>query len=72
MLDSIANTEAATVSYCTQDIHGARSIPAGAITAAQFVFTEGFISIAGQINQPAFNLIEGDYGGELGRFHFFY
>ncbi|PRQ76056.1 hypothetical protein AAT19DRAFT_13078 [Rhodotorula toruloides] len=53
---TIGDDEAAVVAYCTNDQHGARIIPAGAITGLQWT---------GHINMSALNLQENDTGGEL-------
>lgn len=62
--ETIGDIEAATVAYCTKP-HGARLLPAGAITGAQFMRTSAYIQITGYINQTALNLQEADSGGEL-------
>ncbi|KZP27877.1 hypothetical protein FIBSPDRAFT_730011 [Athelia psychrophila] len=61
----IGDVEAATVAYCTQPGHGTRIIPAGSITAAQFMKTSGYIQITGLFDQSGINLMANDTGGEL-------
>ncbi|KAL8292610.1 hypothetical protein RQP46_001222 [Phenoliferia psychrophenolica] len=62
---TIGEVEAAVVAYCTRSGHGARVMPAGTITAVQFMRTPGYIQVVGLLNQTGINLNETDYGGEL-------
>ncbi|KAJ8295012.1 hypothetical protein OF846_002068 [Rhodotorula toruloides] len=62
---TIGDDEAAVVAYCTNDQHGARVIPAGAITGLQVMHTSAYIQWTGHINMSALNLQENDTGGEL-------
>ncbi|GEM07473.1 macrofage activating glycoprotein [Rhodotorula toruloides] len=62
---TIGDDEAAVVAYCTNDKHGARVIPAGAITGLQVMHTSAYIQWTGHINMSALNLQENDTGGEL-------
>jgi len=62
---SIGNEEALVVAYCTQNTHGARPIPFGAITGLQFTKTPAYIQIVGFIDNTAIGLDPADTGGEL-------
>ncbi|KAL8290084.1 hypothetical protein RQP46_003023 [Phenoliferia psychrophenolica] len=62
---TIGDVEAAVVAYCTRSGHGARIMPAGTITAVQFMRTPGYIQVVGLLNQTGLNLNETDSGGEL-------
>ncbi|KAF7970700.1 hypothetical protein HWV62_23238 [Athelia sp. TMB] len=61
----IGDVEAAVVAYCTQPGHGTRIIPAGSITAAQFMRTSAYIQVTGLFNQTGIGLQHDDSGGEL-------
>ncbi|GAA6060071.1 hypothetical protein JCM10212_003032 [Sporobolomyces blumeae] len=62
---TIGDVEAAVVAYCTTDKHGARVIPAGAITGLQVLRTKAYIQWTGHINMTGVNLMQDDTGGEL-------
>jgi len=62
---SIGDEEAKVVAYCTQNTHGARPIPGGAITGLQFMKTSAYIQIVGFIDNTAIGLAANDSGGEL-------
>ncbi|GAA5838788.1 hypothetical protein JCM5353_000191 [Sporobolomyces roseus] len=62
---TIGDVEAAVVSYCTNDQHGGRIIPAGAITAVQVLRTKYYTQWTGRMNLTGVNLMENDTGGEL-------
>ncbi|KAK4695527.1 hypothetical protein P7C70_g8537, partial [Phenoliferia sp. Uapishka_3] len=62
---TIGDVEAAVVAYCVKSGHGARIMPAGTITAVQFMKTPGYIQVVGRLNQTGLNLAEDDSGGEL-------
>ncbi|GAA5854369.1 hypothetical protein JCM3766R1_002300 [Sporobolomyces carnicolor] len=64
-LSTIGDSEAATVAYCVQDTHGARPIPAGAITGLQYMKTKAYIQISGYIDQTVLGMTKDDSGGEL-------
>lgn len=53
------------MAYCTKSGHGARILPAGAITGLQVLKTSAYTQWTGYINQTALNLMEDDSGGEL-------
>jgi len=63
--DTIADTEAAEVAYCTNPERGGRPIRAGAIQGLQWLYAENYVQIAGYIDQTAFGLAASDQGGEL-------
>ncbi|KAL7337323.1 hypothetical protein BJY59DRAFT_654851, partial [Rhodotorula toruloides] len=62
---TIGDVEAAVVAYCTNDQHGARVLPAGAITGLQLMHTSAYIQWTGHINMTALGLMATDTGGEL-------
>ncbi|KAF7974539.1 hypothetical protein HWV62_12014 [Athelia sp. TMB] len=62
---TIGDVEAATVAYCTKAGRGTRLLPPGAITAAQFMRTSGYIQITGWFDQTTIGLTPDDTGGEL-------
>ncbi|GAA5825764.1 hypothetical protein JCM11251_000362 [Rhodosporidiobolus azoricus] len=59
------DTTAAVVAYCTNDKHGSRVIPAGAITGLQVMHTSQYLQFTGHINMTAIGLTADDTGGEL-------
>jgi len=61
--DTIANSEQYEVAYCTQPGHGARLIPPGSITGAQWLYAPKYIQVVGYINQSQVSLFAGDEGG---------
>jgi hypothetical protein len=61
----MGDIEAAVVSYCTRSGHGGRILPAGTITAVQFMRTSQYIQVTGLFNQAGINLAADDAGGEL-------
>jgi len=63
-LEEVANIEGEMVAYCTSPKHGARVIPAGAITGLQFIKTPDYVEIVGMIDQTALHLEAADSGGE--------
>ncbi|GAA5906072.1 hypothetical protein JCM6882_003551 [Rhodosporidiobolus microsporus] len=62
---TIGDIEAAVVAYCTNDKHGSRVIPAGAITGLQVMHTSAYLQFTGHINMTAIGLTADDTGGEL-------
>ncbi|KAI5476721.1 macrophage activating glycoprotein, partial [Pseudohyphozyma bogoriensis] len=62
---TIGDVEAAVVAYCTKSGHGTRIMPAGTITALQFMRTSAYIQVVGLLNQTGLNLAADDTGGEL-------
>ncbi|BGP24382.1 hypothetical protein JCM10295v2_003293 [Rhodotorula toruloides] len=62
---TVGNVEAAVVAYCTNDKHGTRVIPAGAITGLQLMHTSAYIQWTGHINMTALGFTATDTGGEL-------
>jgi len=52
------------VAWCTKK-HGARLIPANAITGLQFLKTPDYIQLAGFIDQTKIDMTADDYGGEM-------
>ncbi|KZV83513.1 hypothetical protein EXIGLDRAFT_777472 [Exidia glandulosa HHB12029] len=64
-LMEVGNAEAGVVAYCTKPTHGARLIPAGALTGVQFIKTPSYIAVTGRLHQEMINIIKGDAGGEL-------
>lgn len=61
----VGDMERITVAWCTKPGHGARVIPAGALTGVHFVKTPKYIQITGQGNFTKLNIPDLDDGGEL-------
>jgi len=61
----VSNTEGEMVAWCTKPGHGARTIPAGALSGVQFMKTPDYVQVVGFIDQTKVNLAAGDYGGEM-------
>jgi len=62
---TVGDSEAEAVAYCTLPGHGTRVIPPGAVYAAQFIQTETYIQVTGRMDQTQFDIQAGDYGGEM-------
>ncbi|EJD43394.1 hypothetical protein AURDEDRAFT_145485 [Auricularia subglabra TFB-10046 SS5] len=62
---AIEDSESFEVAWCTKPTHGARTIPAGALTGVQFIKTPSYVQITGHIKQNLINIKEGNTGGEL-------
>jgi len=65
VLDTIGNSEAREVAWCTQPKHGARLIKPGTIKSAQWLYAQNYVQIVGFLDQTLVNLQGGDMGGEL-------
>jgi len=63
--DTIGESEAREVAWCTQPTHGTRVIPPGAITGAQWLYAKDYLQVVGFIDQSQVNLDPTDEGGEL-------
>lgn len=61
----VGDTEAASVAWCTLPTHGTRVMPAGTITAVQFLIAPAYIQVTGLINQGNIDEDPADQGGEL-------
>jgi len=64
-LDTIADSEAREVAWCTKPKWGGRQIPAGAITGLQWLYAKNYQQLVGYIDQTAVHLQADDEGGEL-------
>lgn len=62
---TIADTEAATVAWCTKPGHGTRVIPENTLTGVQFLKAPSYILVAGTLNQQNVDIQANDEGGEL-------
>jgi len=62
---TIADTEAATVAWCSKTGHGTRIIPDGTLTGVQFLRAPSYILVAGLLNQQNIDIQANDSGGEL-------
>lgn len=49
----------------TQEGHGTRVMPPGTIKAAQWIQTESYVQVTGQLDQTKINIAEDDAGGEM-------
>lgn len=63
--DTVGESEAREVAWCTKPGHGTRVIPAGAITGAQWLYAKDYVQVVGYIDQALVNLNPTDEGGEL-------
>ncbi|KAG9005478.1 hypothetical protein FRB90_010381 [Tulasnella sp. 427] len=61
----VGETEGEAVAWCTKPGHGARTIPQGAITGAQFMRTPDYVQITGHVKQALINMTPDDGGGEM-------
>ncbi|THH00280.1 hypothetical protein EW145_g7111 [Phellinidium pouzarii] len=63
--DTVGESEAREVAWCTQPGHGTRVIPPGAITGAQWLYAKNYVQVVGFIDQTKVGLNADDEGGEL-------
>jgi hypothetical protein len=63
--ETIGDTEAYEVAWCTKPDHGTRVIPPGALKGVQFMTTPDYFQVVGYIDQTLINLEANDTGGEL-------
>ncbi|PAV16167.1 macrofage activating [Pyrrhoderma noxium] len=63
--DTIGESEAREVAWCTSPGHGTRVIPPGAITGAQWLYAKNYLQVVGFIDQTKVGLQASDQGGEL-------
>jgi len=63
--DTIGESEAREVAWCTKPGHGGRVIPAGAITGVQWLYAKDYVQVVGYIDQTQVSLAANDEGGEL-------
>ncbi|KAL5486025.1 hypothetical protein ACEPAI_7069 [Sanghuangporus weigelae] len=63
--DTIGESEAREVAWCTSPGHGTRIIPPGAITGAQWLYARNYLQVVGFIDQTTVGLVASDAGGEL-------
>ena len=61
--DTVGESEAREVAWCTQPGHGTRVIPPGAITGAQWLYARDYIQVVGYIDQTKVGLNGQDFGG---------
>jgi len=63
--DTIGNSEAYEVAWCTKPNYGTRVIPPGALQGVQWLYAKNYVQVAGYIDQTMINLAALDSGGEL-------
>lgn len=63
--DTIPESEAREVAWCTQPGHGTRVIPPGTITGAQWLYAKDYLQVVGFLDQTKVNIDAKDDGGEL-------
>lgn len=61
--DTIGESEAREVAWCTNPTRGTRVIPPGVITGAQWLYAENYIQVVGFLDQSQLNLDPTDSGG---------
>ncbi|KAF9518132.1 hypothetical protein BS47DRAFT_1338723 [Hydnum rufescens UP504] len=62
---TIGDTEAESVAWCSKPGHGSRIMPAGTLTAVQFLKAPAYIQVTGLLNQVNIDLTADDGGGEM-------
>ncbi|KAF8583016.1 hypothetical protein K439DRAFT_1634789 [Ramaria rubella] len=63
--DTVGESEAYEVAWCTKPGHGTRVIPPGALTGAQWLYAKNYVQVVGYIDQSLIGLNAQDEGGEL-------
>jgi len=63
--DTVGESEAYEVAWCTKPGHGTRVIPPGTITGAQWLYAKNYVQVVGFLDQTKVNLNAQDMGGEL-------
>jgi len=63
--DTIGESEQREVAWCTSPGHGTRVIPPGAITGAQWLYSQNYVQVVGFLDQSQVGLDPTDAGGEL-------
>jgi hypothetical protein len=63
--ETIGDTEAEEVAWCSKPGHGTRLFSAGALQGVQFMRTPDYLQVVGFIDQTKINLQANDSGGEL-------
>jgi len=61
----VADTEAASVAWCSKPGHGARTMPPGTLTGVQFMQTPDYVQVTGFLKQQYINYDPNDSGGEM-------
>ncbi|KJA19714.1 hypothetical protein HYPSUDRAFT_56435 [Hypholoma sublateritium FD-334 SS-4] len=62
---AVGDIEGSMIAWCTKPGHGARLIPAGALTGVQFTKTPDYVQVVGFIDQTQIDILQGDFGGEM-------
>ncbi|KAF8583002.1 hypothetical protein K439DRAFT_1634777 [Ramaria rubella] len=63
--DTVGDSEAFEVAYCTKPGHGTRIIEPGTITGAQWLYAKNYVQVVGFLDQTKVGLNAQDEGGEL-------
>ncbi|KAH9830372.1 uncharacterized protein C8Q71DRAFT_787118 [Rhodofomes roseus] len=63
--ETIGDTEAYEVAWCSKKGHGARAMPDGTLQGVSVIRTPDYVMYAGFLDQVQVNLAADDYGGEL-------
>ena len=63
--DTIGESEAREVAWCTQPGHGTRVIPPGTITGAQWLYARNYVQVVGFLDQTKVGLDPTDEGGGM-------
>lgn len=61
--DTVGESEAREVSWCTSPGHGSRVIPPGTITGAQWLYAKNYVQVVGFLDQSKVGLDPTDEGG---------
>ncbi|KAM0787539.1 hypothetical protein ACM66B_003610 [Microbotryomycetes sp. NB124-2] len=62
---TVGDVEGEMVAWCTKPGYGTRLLPAGALTAVQFMKTPSYVQVTGFIRQDLINIAADDDGGEM-------
>ncbi|KZT33858.1 hypothetical protein SISSUDRAFT_992597 [Sistotremastrum suecicum HHB10207 ss-3] len=63
--DTIGESEAREVAWCTKPGHGTRVLPPGTLQGAQFLYAKNYLQVVGFLDQTKVGLDPTDEGGEL-------
>ena len=61
--DTVGESEAREVAWCTSPGHGSRVIPPGTITGAQWLYAKNYVQVVGFLDQTKVGLDASDEGG---------
>src|ERR1700761_8128959 len=62
-LDTVGDSMASFVAWCTKEGHGSRLIPSGAITGLQWLYAKSYVQLVGSVDQTKLHIRADDFGG---------